>query len=189
MLDLRGDPYRIEYLYHLTSVDNLASIIEHGLLSHNRAYREGREPTDISLQSVNDRRGKWHDYAPLYFNPKNPMLYRRQYEYNIAIIFFDRNLIFQNGVVFTDGNAAHGATKDFNDIREISKLDWQCIHADRYNTFPDGRRKRCAEVLIPDMIPPQHIEQIAVRTRRDLFELDENIKRQVEVVVRSELYF
>ena len=196
MLNLSGEPYKIEHLYYLAPLDNLASIVNRGLLSHNRAHREGHLATDISLLTVNDRRGQkeaygrvLHDYVPLYFNPKNPMLYRRQGEYDIAIVLLDSGLLFQNGTVFTDGNAASGATSFFNDIKEIDKLDWQCIRADWYRDLPDGIRRRCAEVLVPDTIHPRFIKQVAVRTQETLLALDENIKRRTEIVVRPELYF
>lgn len=207
MLDLRGEPYKIEHLYHLTSVDNLRSIIENGLLSHNCAHREGYVSRDISLQEVNDRRGfksvygrPLHGYVPLYFNPRNPMLaYRRAMQDSIAILCLDKSLLFQDETVFADGNAANNATAFYRDLQDLDKLDWQCINfpgnnwtrfeGSRQVTFVENRRKRCAEVLIPDMIPPQHIERIVVRTRRSLFALDEIIKQRVEVVVRPELYF
>ena len=191
----------------MTSVDNLISIIENGLLSHNRAHREGYVTRDISLQEVNDRRrfksvyGRpLHGYVPLYFNPRNPMLaYRRAMQDSIAILYLDKSLLFQDETVFTDGNAANNATAFYSDLQDLDKLDWQCINfpgnnwtrfeGSRQVTFLENRRKRCAEVLIPEISPPQHVEQIAVRTQETLLALDENIKRQVEVVVRPELYF
>ena len=207
MLDLGGDPYRIGYLYHLTSVDNLRSIIENGLLSHNCAHRQGYVSMDISLKEVNDRRrfksvyGRpLHGYVPLYFNPRNPMLaYRRAMQDSIAILCLDKSLLFQDETVFADGNAANNATAFYRDLQDLDKLDWQCINSPRNNwhiiedgrrvTLVENRRKRCAEVLIPDIISAQFIKQVAVRTRSTLLTLDESVKQQTEVVVRPELYF
>ena len=115
MLNLSGEPYKIEHLYYLAPLDNLASIVNRGLLSHNHAHREGHLATD--------------------------------------------------------------------------KLDWQCIRADWYRDLPDGIRRRCAEVLVPDTIHPRFIKQVAVRTQETLLALDENIKRRTEIAVRPELYF
>ena len=207
MLDLRREPYKIEHLYHMTSVDNLRSIIEYGLLSHNRAHREGYVISDISLQEVNDRRGyksvygrPLHGYVPLYFNPRNPMLaYRRALQDNIAILYLDKSLLFQDDTVFADGNAANNATAFYRDLQDLDRLDWHCINYPGNNwhiiengrqvTRVENRRKRCAEVLIPDIIPAHFIEQVAVRTRATLLALDEIVKQQTEVVVRPELYF
>lgn len=59
----------------------------------------------------------------------------------------------QDGVIFTDGNAANGPTNFFNDVSRLADLDWDCIRSDYWNDFPDGVRIRCAEVLVPDTVP------------------------------------
>ena len=113
-----------------------------------------------------------HDYVPLYFTPRNPMLYvRRDMQDDIVILCLDRNLIFGDGAVFTDGNAASNPTSFFNDLRHLGSLDWQCIRAERWNEFEDGRRKRCAEVLVPDHIPFARVERVIVRTEETLYRL------------------
>lgn len=191
----------------MTSVDNLRSIIENGLLSHDRAHREGYVTSDISLQEVNDRRRfksvygrSLHGYVPLYFNPRNPMLaYRREMQDSIAILYLDKSLLFQDDTVFADGNAANNVTAFYRDLQDLDKLDWQCINFPGNNwhiiengrlvTRVENRRKRCAEVLVPDIISAQFIEQVAVRTRSTLLTLDENVKQRIEVVIRPELYF
>ncbi|HKJ33293.1 MAG TPA: DarT ssDNA thymidine ADP-ribosyltransferase family protein, partial [Balneolales bacterium] len=68
----------VDYLYHMTHLANLNGILEKGLLSHNKAHKKGLLAQDISDSTVNNRRVKIHNYVPLYFNPKNPMLYRRR---------------------------------------------------------------------------------------------------------------
>ena len=47
--------YGIHYLYHMTHIGNLASILEHGLLSHKKAHKH-YQPADISNLEVNARR-------------------------------------------------------------------------------------------------------------------------------------
>lgn len=76
------------------------------------------------------------------FNPKNPMLFRRQeLRDNLAILFFDRALLVQDGVIFTGGNAASGPTNFFNEVSRLADLDWACIWAEYWNDFEDGTRK------------------------------------------------
>ena len=48
----------IDYLYHMTYIDNLTSIIENGLLSHKEAYGQGRIEVDISDPNVQDIRAR-----------------------------------------------------------------------------------------------------------------------------------
>ena len=69
------------YLYNITSIENLESILIHGILSKNKVSNLTRH-IDISNAEVQHRRdnvvlpnGKMlHDYANLYFNPRNAML-------------------------------------------------------------------------------------------------------------------
>ena len=151
----------------------MPSIREHGLLSHNAAQQAGLVSADISDPNVQERRADksvfgrpLHDYVPLYFNPKNPMLYvRREIQDDLVILFFDRELLVQDGVVFTDGNAASGPTNFFNDVSRLVDLDWDCIRAEYWNDFGDGTRKRCAEILVPDTISFHEVQRIRVRTR------------------------
>lgn len=180
LADTEYSRYGIDFLYHFTHVDNMPSIREHGLLSHNAAQQAGLVSADISDPNVQERRADksvfgrpLHDYVPLYFNPKNPMLYvRREIQDDLVILFFDRELLVQDGVVFTDGNAASGPTNFFNDVSRLADLDWDCIRAEYWNDYPDGTRIRCAEVLVPHAIPFGEIRYIRVRTRstRDRFD-------------------
>jgi len=73
--------HNIQYLYHMTDLNNLASVLKHGLLSHNEAHKRGLVSRDISNEEVNHRRGRklingilLHDYVNFYFQPKNPVL-------------------------------------------------------------------------------------------------------------------
>lgn len=165
--------YRINFLYHFTHVDNMPSILERGLLSHNEAHRIGCVMRDISDPRVQSLRANkqvfgrsLHDYVPLYFTPRNAMLYvRRNIQSDVVILCLNSILLEHKGSVFTDGNAASSRTTAFNDLRELNKLDWECIRSRaKWIEFPDGRRKRCAEVLITTGIPINHIQRIIVRT-------------------------
>lgn len=165
--------YGIDCLYYLTLVDNMPSIREHGLLSHNAAHERGLVKEDISDQAVQNRRAdisafgrSLHDYFPLYFNPQNPMLFvRREIQNDLVILCFNRELLVQDGVIFTDGNAASSPTNFFDDVSRLDELDWDCIWAEYWKDFgEDGRRKRCAEVLVPDAIPLTRIRRRRVRT-------------------------
>jgi hypothetical protein len=71
--------YNIKYIYHMTHKDNLESILENGLFSHNNDFVTNR----IDNPDVNNRRNFFEpiynknvqDYVPFYFNPRNAMLY------------------------------------------------------------------------------------------------------------------
>jgi len=160
----------IEYFYHMTHMENLSSIMHYGLLSHNSAHKKNLVCKDISNHQVNIRRAKidpinsmsLHEYVPLYLNPRNPMLYvRRNIQAKILILCFEANKILNIGnVIYTDGNAASNTTKFYSSVSDFNKLDWNCLHLDYWSGIIDGKRKKCAEVLVPNYIPSSLIHKI-----------------------------
>ncbi len=160
---------RIDYLYHITHKSNLHNILENGLLSHNEARNSWLTQVDIADNQVNERRSRIepiykrsiHDYVPLYFNPKNPMLYRRNNLQNeIIILAIDRNLLYQSQTLFTDGNAAADSTSFYSNPDNLSKLNWDGINAEYWNEIIDGKRIKCSEVLVFPKISINAIKKI-----------------------------
>jgi hypothetical protein len=178
--------FGISFLYHMTHKSNLRSILKYGLLSHNDAHNRNLTTIDISENTVNDRRRRIepifnksiHEYAPLYFNPKNPMLFKRKNIQNeIVIIAFDANLMLKENTIFTDGNAASNSTNFYNNFDCLSKLSWECINDVWWNTYQDGKRKKCAEVLILNKIEIDSISKIIT--------FDESTKNFVNSIKRE----
>src|SRR5262245_16376391 len=77
------DP-RVAELHCIMPMANIASVLEHGILSYERAAR--LQHHSVAMQPVQDRRDrkqvpgglKLHQYANLYFHARNPMLYKRK---------------------------------------------------------------------------------------------------------------
>ena len=178
--------FGISFLYHMTHKSNLSSILKYGLLSHNDAHNRNLTTIDISENTVNDRRRRIepifnksiHEYAPLYFNPKNPMLFKRKNIQNdIVILAYEANLLLKENTIFTDGNAASDSTNFYNNFDCLSKLSWECINDAWWNTYQDGKRKKCAEVLILNKIEIDSISKIIT--------FDESTKNFVNSIKRE----
>ena len=148
--------HNIQYLYHMTDLRNLASVLQHGLLSHNEAHRRGLVSVDISNQEVNQRRGQTsiddtplHDYVNFYFQPKNPMLsVKRDIQSQIVFLGVDPRLLLEKTTVFSDGNAAADSTTFYRGTNSLDRLPWEAINAAYWNNFADGKRIKCAEILV-----------------------------------------
>jgi len=112
----------IRALYYITHIDNLSSILSQGILSHARVRTEGVQDTTIyNVDIINRRRNKytpankslWH-YANLYFQPRNAMMYRmvhQKHSDNLAVVGVNKKVLYEQGVVITDGNAANSQTQ------------------------------------------------------------------------------
>lgn len=193
------DQYHIQYLEYMTPIDNLPSIFQHGILSHNHAHRLNLVREDISdpvVQNiranklVNGNQGPLHDYVNLYFNSRNPMMFRRQnVQDNIAILCVDRNYVGRPGVWYSDGNAASGVTRFYYSRRRLYELNWNCIWADYWNDYEDGMRIRCAEVLVPGRVPVRDIQQVVVRTEQALERARRIIPDNVPVIAHAGWFF
>ena len=159
----------IDYLYHMTHINNLDTIFKYGLKSHGNKYVK----VDISNRDVNNRREvresiyghKIHDYVPFYFNPRNAMMYVRKEE-DIVILAFDKNLFLKNRdkkVIFTDRNASTEDVLFYKDLKDLDKLNWEYIKADSWGSEKEIKQKMMAEVLIYKEVEIKYLQKIFVK--------------------------
>lgn len=192
--------YDITKLWHMTHIDNLSNIQKHGLISYYKSRKLGLLKFDISNPGVQNHRNRKepiynnsiHSYVPLYFNPRNPMLYvRKNLQSFIIILEFNANSIFQyDKVIFTDGNAASQNTKFYSSISDLKYLDWLCLNAMSYwNDFIDGKRKRCAEILVPNKIPLNEVCKIICYNSYSSNNVKKVLNDNIEVQINEKHYF
>jgi hypothetical protein len=162
-------PERVTEFHNIMPLANIVSVLEHGILSHARAVR--LEHLDISMQAIQDRRARvqvpgglrLHKYATLYFHARNPMMYKRQGEVeHLCILRVSKTVLDIPGTVITDQNASSGYVR-FLDPTAINQLPLERIYAADWR-HPDDqianfrhKSQKCAEVLVPHVIPPEHI--------------------------------
>jgi hypothetical protein len=160
----------VEELHYIAPMANLASIFERGILSHNRAERVEHE--SVADEAIQDRRadkkvpgGRFlHDYVNTYFDARNPMMSRRRNLYReLVVIRIDEAVLDLPDVVITDGNAASSGTLFAPSPRGLRMLEEEDVYAERWTdpdpwTYWEKKRLRCAEVLIPDRLPPEFLQ-------------------------------
>ena len=148
----------IKSLYYITHIENLPSILERGILSHQKV-----EELDVAYKPIYDsgivskRKDKctpeknslW-EYANLYFQPRNPMMYRVIHEKNkrnIAIVGVKSKVLQLEGGIVTDGNAANDPTQFFPVTKglEVLRKQWKIIQNDWWNDQDGSKRKIMAE--------------------------------------------
>ena len=170
-------------LFYITHIDNIKSILKLGILSHNLAHQNGFVNTDISNQSVNARRDRFelelggtiHDFTPLYFKHKNPMLYtlcKNRDRDTLVLLKINPHILLAKNVAFSDGNASVKSTSFYKDINDFNKLNWTLINKGSWYNYEfgiqEGRRLMCSEVLAKEKIPSYYIDEIFVYSEQTL---------------------
>lgn len=170
------DRNRVQELHYITPLANLASIVQHGIVSHNRAAALSH--LSIANESVQDRRAdkqvpggmQLHDYVNLYFDARNAMMYdRRGMRETMVVLRVAHSVLETPGVVIADGNAASSGTKYGASPAGLAGLDPERVYAHSWD-HPDAwikrerKRQRSAEVLVPHRVGPEYLTGCYVHT-------------------------
>jgi hypothetical protein len=186
-------------LHYITPIENVPSILKHGILSHQKAASLAHR--SVAMQEIQDRRAKivipgagrrLHEYANLYICARNPMLYKRRHEH-ICVLSIDSAVLDLKGVIVTDQNAA-GDYVSFRPapegLRYVCKdlafaEDWRDPDEIQY-----WRKKsaKCAEVLVPDRLGPEYIQHAYVASVEMKTQMDA-LNTGLDVRVDGHMFF
>ena len=189
-------------IYHITSIDNLPSILGSGcLVCPNMHPQDGIAYTSIAhstIQAVRTRKripcgpgGVLHDYVPFYFAPRSPMLYSLHNNFvegysrgQRPIIHLVSSVEAVQGAslpyVFSEGQGIVALTRFFDDPKDLDKIDWGVMPLTMWrDTIQDGdrKRRRQAEFLVFNTFPWSLVHTIGV--------VDTVIKRQVDNILEE----
>lgn len=199
---MRGD--ELSELHYITPIANVASICRRGILSHRRARTLGRE--SIAMEDIQMRRRNvvvpggrpLHQYANLYICARNPMMYKRKDAHRtLTVLRISPAVLDLPGAVVTDGNASSGYTRFAPAPRGLDLVDRDRVFADDWrhpNTieFWEHRRVKCAEVLVPDRIPPEYLLGAYVSCRESQGEIQQQLQAAgvtLQVSIDEHLFF
>jgi len=198
MLKLRG-------VYYITHIDNLPSILDKGILCHKRIEEEKIQFTPIydaeiveSRKNIKmpDNKTLW-DFANLYFQPRNAMLYRVVFFSgknidDIIIIGVKSGILQRSDIFVTTGNAAspHSnilsaseAKKSIKNIREQTDKEW-------WASEDGSKRELMAECLAPHKVSPEDIEEIYVATSNGLKKVKKLLgEHRIPVIPEPSIFF
>jgi len=162
----RAELHELGYIVPIATVP---SVLQHGILSHRRA--ENIAHGSIALQDVQNLRARkvvpngraLHEYANLYICPRNPMLLKKSdIHEQICVLRVSADVLDIRNVVVTDSNAASKyvsfkpAPEGLAIVdRDRTFAEWW-THDDQIEQWRHSSQK-CAEVLVPDRVPPNYI--------------------------------
>ncbi|OBT12022.1 hypothetical protein A9264_16065 [Vibrio sp. UCD-FRSSP16_10] len=206
-LDILTEKFRADILrsldfrlYHMTHISNLVGIFENGLFSHNKV----KNYTDISNNVVNERRrGKdnphkisLHQYVPLYFNPRNAMLFTCQKKYgkDMVILEIDKSVISNDYTLFSEGNAARKDSKVTTNKLDLANFRWQEINSLAWSNVAEGvneslKSLMMSECLILNRIGPDKIMNIICSKESVRKSLTNESLSKIEINVNENVFF
>ena len=188
-------------LFHMTHLDNVRGILSDGLLSHNLvpAYK------DISNLSVNARRiradpihgRQLHDYVPLYFNPRNAMLYEKQRQLGDGLVLVEvsRDVCLSDYTIFSERNAASARCRFTSYVDALGEFEWKRIQAPTWKidgvTNLDLKQIMMSECLVHNDIGIQNILKLHVRNNAAKNSVAESLKGalRLDIDVSPGLFF
>lgn len=168
----------INNLYYICHIENIKSILGEGLFSHNKIqtlshtviydkdiinHRKDIKPNPEKNETL------W-DFANLYFNARNAMLYRiiceKKLEY-ITIIQFNKSVLDYaktHNSYISIGNAAHSASY-FSEVTkglEYLKKQWSLWNKEYWNEADGSKRFMMSKLIVKYKIPADYINSIYV---------------------------
>ena len=157
-------------LHYIAPMANLESIMRRGILSNAKARRYKHESiADAEVQSRRAKRKipgglKLHEYANLYFNARNAMLYRITHypieapAAELAVLRVDSSVLDLPGVVLTDLNAAADISPRWHPVETgLAVLDKEELFAERWTDSERNKQRMMAELLVPWQVPARYV--------------------------------
>lgn len=198
----------VNYLHYMAPLSTIHLISMGGILSFNQRQRLEQDDqlrqmlrsmgsesiADPSVQDTRHNRmifGKsLHDYVPLYFGIHTPMQYvitKQHFDTQSSkIVFADVDLeqvFYLEGVLYTDGNAASSETRFYEaaaNILGIESINWHIVMNESRCFSREYKRIKCAEVLVPDRIPPEYIRRYVVMNQTTHAMLQDTLTKMIE---------
>jgi hypothetical protein len=188
-------------------MENVASVLEHGILSHVRvAELPSGSHRSVASTEVQDIRAEkrvpggrpLHEYANLYVNARNMMMYKITRagwitSADLVVLRISTDVLDLPGVVIADGNAASGATAFRESPAGLAHVSRERCFA-KYWTHPTDtetamhRREMGAEVLVPDQVKPVYLVGVWVVNDAAKQAFDD-METGLPSEVRAELFF
>lgn len=202
-------------IWRIIHRDNLQWILDHGLHCAGSLLL-APDFVNIGNPELIERRsrrvvpiepgGTLSDYVPFYFTPFSPMLYNihtgrggvpRRSNEEIVILVSSLYHLKDLGIpfIFTNAHAYPEWTDYYNDLRDLSRVDWALLQARDFTRDQNDLRKferYQAEALVYKHLPVQGLIGVICYTERLQLELEQQVKARglsLQIHARPGWYF
>jgi hypothetical protein len=191
---------RVTELHCIMPITNVPSVMEHGVLCHEEA--EKLKHHSVAMQDIQNRRNnvrifgglKLHQYANLYFDARNPMMFKRKDQaQGLCVLRVSKEVINLEGVVISDRNASSDYVR-FLAPGQMSLINFDMVFAEDWRHPNDPiayyRHKgmKCAEVLVPHSVPTEYMHGAYVIGDKSKEALEQS-RFGLDIAVNPHLFF
>lgn len=166
-------PSEGKLLYHITHIDNMPSILEHGLLPRSEMTKKGLYFTDIADPEILSKRKSYEEtlskYVLFHFYARNPFdgaVCQKYGAENMAIITIKRDLHLKYDFSIIPSHPLDREKPDIYSYEEgFKKIRWEILDKASGRDYHDPEiRKACmAECIVPYTIPPEFFSYVFVK--------------------------
>jgi len=204
----------IEELHYILPIANLASVMEHGILSHRRVVRLDFEHDDVSAAEIQDRRAlvtvpradraksplALHRHVNFYLNAHNAMMYVKRMDHeNLCVLRIHREILERGDVMLSSRNSSTTSVSFFSPTEKDPLYSPRSAHyltVERTRGYgedkEEGKAIRQAEMLAPYQVDPSYIGGIFVsceNSQRMVQGVLESIDKPLLITVHPSLFF
>lgn len=152
-------------IYHLTSIDNLESILENGLMSRDMLLHNSFCFKDIANEDiVNKREAKnINNYVPFHFNPYSAFdTYVKHHNDNLIYICVLKDFAKINKFRIIINHPLNNDSCEYSYEEGISKIDWEAMDTNLYETTDEDfinriKKSRMSECVGINKVMPNNI--------------------------------
>jgi len=203
-------------IYHIVHADNLPSIYADGFLYADSYIKSiGKSIQNVGMSKIKQRRLNLNlssypetcvgDCVPFYFCPRSIMLYLLYRGNHSELDYTDGQNAMVHLVadleetvqwaddnhlkwVFTDSNASSRYFEDYNDLKELDKIDWDAVKTTDWRDLAIKEKKQ-AEFLIEECFPWHLVKGIGVHPSMDIEMIKDLVQGSVQVKSFSSWYY
>ena len=152
-----------KYLYHLTKLSNLDSILQYGLLSRRQILGRRIGFDDVADQKIIDKRTKLglDEFTPFHFHPYSAFDAAVKHTYDaqeMIYICIERELAKNNNFLILPKHPLSEKECEMYEYEEgIQRIDWETLmEVGRKDNY--AREVKMAECFTNSVVPPEWIK-------------------------------
>lgn len=200
----------IQELYYITDIENVPSILDKGILSHNtvkdiphvdisnKEIQGVRENKLVPLNTTGNKLPLW-SFVCLFAQPHNAMMYVSRHKH-ICVIRLDKNILEQDDVIITDRNAScQNATFAKASDWVLTNETARCLYSRQslptmtnQITHHDYKSIRQLEILCPQKVAQKYILGFFVKQKEHMekvLKMVTNKLLSLSVIINDNIFF